>query len=72
MNSYAHEREELLRSIAHDQQDLQDALDELKRAANHAVDVASAIAEHPVPWLVGAFLFGFLLGVRRRFAAEAG
>ncbi len=67
MSSYAVEREGLLQSIVHDQEDLQQAIGELKVAAQRALDLGAYIAERPVPWLVGAFMFGFWLGMRRRF-----
>ena len=70
MNTYVQERETLLHSIEHDQQDLHEALDELKSAAQQALDLGAYIAERPAPWLVGAFLVGFWLGVRHRYGTE--
>lgn len=71
MNTYVRERETLLQSIEHDQEDLHQALDELKNAAQQAIDLGAYIAERPTPWLVGAFVLGLWLGVRHGFAAEA-
>ncbi len=68
MNTYVRERETLLQSIEHDQEDLHQALADLKNAAQQAIDLGAYIAERPAPWLVGAFVLGFWLGVRHRVA----
>jgi len=54
-------REVLRQSIEFDKAELLDAVDELKTAVQNQFDLRERIAENPVPWLVGAFLFGLWL-----------
>jgi len=54
-------REVLRQSIELDKAELLDAVDELKTAVQSQFDLRERIGEHPVPWLVGGFLFGLWL-----------
>ncbi len=60
------EREALRQSIEQDKAELLDAVDELKAVVTSRFQLRERIAEHPVPWLVGGFLFGLWLSSRGR------
>jgi hypothetical protein len=60
------EREALRQSIEADKAELLDAVDELKAAVTREFQLRDRIGEHPVPWLVGGFLFGLWLSSRGR------
>lgn len=49
------------RAVEH-RNELRSALYDLERAAKASVDIRDAIRERPMPWLVGALLFGIWLG----------
>jgi len=61
-------REALVSSLERDEEELEQALDELKVAVRRPFAIgenaAQHIAEHPLPWLVGALLVGLWLGSR--------
>ena len=61
-------REVLVSSLERDEEELEQALDELKLAVQRPFAVgehlAEHIGEHPWPWLAGALLFGLWLGSR--------
>ena len=56
------EREVLRQSLEQHKQELRLAVVDLGVAARSWTDPAESIRQHPVPWLVGAFLVGLWLG----------
>jgi hypothetical protein len=56
------EREALKQSIERDEAELREAVDELTHAVRRELTIGRHIAEHPMPWLLGAFVFGIWLG----------
>ena len=63
--SAASPREELEARIAHGRRDLVEALGDLGERARAEVDLRRQVREHPLPWLAGALVLGFLMGVHR-------
>jgi hypothetical protein len=57
-------RQELLASAARHEQELEQALDDIKVAVHRPFAVAERIAENPWPWLIGSLLIGLWLGSR--------
>ena len=61
-------REALVSSLERHEEDLEQALDELKVAVQRPFAigerVAQHIGEHPLPWIAGALLIGLWLGSR--------
>ncbi len=72
MNStnFAEQREDLLQSIARDQEEVRVAVHELTGAAGSRLDVSSHIRRFPLTWAIGAFFVGAWLG-RRGTAGDA-
>lgn len=62
--SYTEQREEILHSIERDEQELREAVEELKTAALSWLDVRNHIAENPLMWFGGAFAIGLWFGLR--------
>jgi hypothetical protein len=63
--TYSDRREQLLRSIERDREDMHRALDDLRGAAR-TFSPRDRIVAHPLPWMLGGLLFGLWLGSRRR------
>ena len=61
---FAEQREDLLRSIEHDEEEVRLALHELTDAAEQKLDVGERIRTAPLTWALGAFLVGAWLGSR--------
>lgn len=62
------ERNYLLKAIDRDRQELRQALDRLKSVTSGQLETlrfGHRIAERPVPFLIGGFIFGLWLGWRR-------
>lgn len=61
-------REAIVSSLERHEEELEQALDELKQAVQRPFAigdrVAEHIGEHPLSWLVGALLIGLWLGSR--------
>ena len=57
-------RQELLATAARHEQELEQALVELKQAVKHPLRIGDRMAQHPLPWLFGAVLVGVWLGTR--------
>lgn len=61
-------RDALVSSLERDEEELEQALGELKLAVRRPFavgeHVARHIGEHPLPWLAGALLIGLWLGSR--------
>jgi hypothetical protein len=61
-------REALVTSVARHEEELEQALDELKEAVQRPFalgdHLAQHIGQHPIPWLVGAVVVGLWLGSR--------
>lgn len=57
-------RQEMLEQAARHEQELERALGDLKQAVQRPFAVGDRLAEHPWPFLMGAFLFGLWLGTR--------
>jgi hypothetical protein len=64
MDSIAEKREALLPAVERSEQEFREAIDELQIAVQNQLDVRTWIAERPLPWLLGGFLFGLWLGQR--------
>jgi len=56
-------RQELLTSAAHHEEELEQALVDLKHAVRPFA-IGDRVGQHPVPWLIGAVLIGVWLGSR--------
>jgi hypothetical protein len=52
------ERERILPEVERSQAELREAIEELQTVVQRRFDLAHRIAERPVPWLIGGFLFG--------------
>ncbi len=63
--SAAISREGLEARIVRERRALAEALGDLGERARAEVDPRRWVRERPVAWLAGAFVVGFLLGVRR-------
>lgn len=63
--SAASPREVLEERIAHGRRALSEALGDLSDRARAEVDLRRHVRESPLPWLAGALVIGFLIGVRR-------
>jgi hypothetical protein len=59
--SLEHKKELLLESVERSQEELRHAVDELTTVAHRRLDLRERIAEHPWPWLLGAFAVGLWL-----------
>jgi len=61
-------RQQLLESVARDEQELERAIGDLKQAVQRPFEVGERvrahISAHPIPWLVGGLLIGLWLGGR--------
>jgi hypothetical protein len=57
-------RQEMLAAAARHEQELEQALVDLKQAVQHPFAIRERIAENPLPWLVGGLLIGLWLGSR--------
>lgn len=57
-------RQELLASAAQHEQELEQALTDLKVAVQRPFAIGDRIAENPLPWLIGGLLIGLWLGTR--------
>lgn len=56
------QREALRQSIEEKEAELRVAVDDLTHAVKRELTVGKRVAEHPLPWLAGAFLLGVWLG----------
>jgi hypothetical protein len=59
------ERNYLLKAIDRDRQELRQAIDRLRHVTNDQLEtlrVGHRVAERPLPFLIGGFLFGLWLG----------
>ena len=54
----------LRQSIKHNEAELRDAVDEMTTAVKSELTLRGHIAEHPVPWLLGAIVLGLWLSRR--------
>jgi len=61
---YAEQIEALHESLEHDREDLQAAIERMKRAVKEPLAVQRRIRERPTPWVFGAALVGLWLGAR--------
>ncbi len=61
---FAEQREDLLQSIEHDQEEVRVAVQELTGAARSTLNASAYIKEFPLAWTMGAFLVGVWLGSR--------
>jgi hypothetical protein len=61
---YAEQREDLLRSIGRNQEEVRVAVRELTGAAQSKFNVSERIKEFPLTWTIAAFLVGAWLGRR--------
>jgi hypothetical protein len=59
------EKEALRQSIERNEAELREAVEELTAAVKSEVTLGGQILEHPVPWLLGGFTVGLLIGARR-------
>ena len=57
-------RQELLEQAARHEQELERALGDLKHAVKRPFALGERVAQHPLPWLMGALLIGLWLGAR--------
>ncbi len=57
-------RQRLLASAERHEQELEDALGDLKQAVQRPFAIADHIRQHPLPWLVGCLMIGLWLGNR--------
>lgn len=57
-------RQELLATAARHEEELEQALVELKQAVKHPFGIGDRMAQHPLPWLFGSLLIGLWLGSR--------
>lgn len=58
------EEERLRAAIRDDSEGLRQAVGELQAVATRRVSVRHAIGNHPLPWLAGAILVGWIIGSR--------
>lgn len=61
---FEEQREDLLQSIARDQEEVRLAVHELADAAETKLDISSRIKTFPLTWAIGAVLVGLWLGSR--------
>jgi hypothetical protein len=57
-------REEMLAAAARHEEELERALVDLKHAVKRPFAIGERLAQHPLPWLIGAVLVGLWLGSR--------
>lgn len=57
-------RQQMLATAAHHEQELEQALVDLKQAVRRPFAIGDRIADNPVPWLIGSLLIGLWLGSR--------
>lgn len=57
-------RQELLAVAARHEQELEQALQDVKQAVQRPFAIGERIAANPVPWLIGGLLIGLWLGSR--------
>jgi hypothetical protein len=57
-------RQELLAVAARHEQELEQALVDVKQAVRRPFAIAERIAANPAPWLIGGLLIGLWLGSR--------
>jgi hypothetical protein len=65
-DSLEKQEERLRAAIRHDTEGLRQAVDELQSVARKRVSVRNSIRKHPIPWLTGAAVFGWMIGSRLR------
>jgi hypothetical protein len=63
-STYSDRREQLLRSIERDQEEIRRAVADLRGAAR-TFNPRDRIVAHPLPWMLGGLLLGLWLGSRR-------
>jgi hypothetical protein len=59
------EKEALRLSIARDEAELREAVEELTTVVKNDITLGAYIVERPWTWLAGGFVAGMFLGVRR-------
>jgi hypothetical protein len=64
MTEFAEQREDLLKSIELDREEVRVAVHELTGAARSTLSAGEHIKEFPLTWAAGAFLVGAWLGSR--------
>ncbi len=57
-------RNEIAARTARDGAALDIAMGDLGRALRKQLSIGDLVAEHPLPWLTGAFAFGVWMGIR--------
>jgi hypothetical protein len=62
--AYAEKIEALHESLAQDREELQDAMQRVRRAVSEPLGMQRRIRERPTPWVFGAALVGLWLGAR--------
>jgi hypothetical protein len=65
-DQYFEEREHLRAEVERDEQELREAVEELKDAISRPFHVIERVKENPLPWMITAVLAGFWFGSRRR------
>jgi hypothetical protein len=65
-DSLEKEEERLRAAIRSDTEGLRQAVDTLQTVARRRVSARNSIRQHPIPWLTGALVFGWMVGSRLR------
>jgi hypothetical protein len=63
-SSLDREEERLRAAIRRDTEGLRQAVDELQTAAQQRMSARHAISNHPMAWLTGAVVVGWIIGSR--------
>jgi hypothetical protein len=64
-DEYDEQREHLRAEVERDEQELRDAMEELKGAISRPFHVVERFKDNPLPWMITAVLAGFWFGARR-------
>ena len=59
---FAEQRDDLLQSIQHDQEEVHGAIKELADAAHESLSLSEHIRHYPLTWVIGGFIVGLWLG----------
>lgn len=64
MEDYAERRDELVKSVERSQNELRQAVSDLKEAVSRPLQIVERIARQPLPWIFSGVLLGVWLGSR--------
>ena len=64
MEDYAERRDELVKSVERNENELRQAVSDLKEAVSRPLQIVEQVTREPLPWILSGILIGVWLGAR--------